>query len=407
MTLQDSQFRKWTSAALLSFVTAGLLGLIMRLAFVIELPEWINYMNVKHAHSHIAMLGWIYSGLFVFIVSLFDITRNSYHRLFWWTQISILGMLITFLIQGYATFSIIFSSLHIFLSYFFIISVFRDVKSQKTLSLSSKFLFTALFFLFLSTLGIWSIAPIIKLTGGRTAWYYGAIQFFLHFQFNGWFVFAIIALILRKLEKENMPVPTSRLNSFYYLLTISCLLTYALAVTWSTPEHYIFWINSIGVAIQFVALIYMIRIIKLLAPSIRSLFSKWSFFLLKLSIWSLILKISMQTLVAVPQIATISYTVRNFVIGFIHLLMLGSLSLFLIALICNRISQSDAPGRTSILVFLFGFLVTELLLFGQGTMFWIGAGFIPYYDLLILGGSLLMVAGVMVFTYRFFFFRFR
>jgi hypothetical protein len=102
-------------------------------------------------------------------------------------------------------------------------------------------------------------------------------------------------------------------------------------------------------------------------------------------------KILIQTLVAVPTLAVVSYTMRNFVIGFIHLLMLGALSTFIFGLMDDvKLSWH----RWVIPFFLAGFILTEGLLFGQGLLIWLGFGFIPYYYVLISLASVLLPVSV-------------
>ncbi len=55
----------------------------------------------------------------------------------------------------------------------------------------------------LSTLGVWSMAPLLANGLSGTEWYYWSIQFFLHFQFNGWFWFAALALWSRWAETHG------------------------------------------------------------------------------------------------------------------------------------------------------------------------------------------------------------
>lgn len=394
--IQKYRLANWTKAALLSFIVSALFGVIMRWAFVAELPDWIEYKNIRHAHSHVAMLGWLYSGLYIFIVHAFRLDIKKYGPLFWWTQFSIIGMFISFPVQGYGTVSIIFSVLHIILSYVFILYVFRDLNHRRgdEQSVSVTFLKTSLIFLFISTLGTWSLGPILFSSAGRSTLYYGAIQFFLHFQFNGWFIFSMIAIFLQLMKKKGLVFSEGKLERFYYLLSVSCILTFALAITWSTPDKFIFWINSLGVIIQLLALIYLLKIIIPEQKEIREKLHYFGYFLFSLAFLGLVLKIAVQTSVAVPYIATISYTMRNFVIGFIHLLMLGSISIFLFAMIHEIFQNKENGIRNGIYIFLAGFILSELLLFIQGVMLWMTKGFLPYYNELLLFSSLLMPLAV-------------
>lgn len=51
------------------FLIAALLGLILRSFYVLEIP--ITFKFVVHAHSHIALLGWIYIALTTIIYKLY------------------------------------------------------------------------------------------------------------------------------------------------------------------------------------------------------------------------------------------------------------------------------------------------------------------------------------------------
>src|SRR5690606_30238438 len=82
----------YTKTALVNFFAAACLGLTLRYAFVSEIS--INYKNVMHAHSHVAMLGWIYLILIVQLQQAFGYEVNrSFSIIFWLTECTILGML--------------------------------------------------------------------------------------------------------------------------------------------------------------------------------------------------------------------------------------------------------------------------------------------------------------------------
>ena len=386
---------RWSRVAIAFFVIAALLGALLRLAFVVELPEWLWYKNLQHAHSHVAMMGWLYGALFLLIIHMFNLDPSRYRALFWWTQVSVVGMLIAFPIQGYGLFSILFSTLHILLSYVFCHHVLRDLKHRIVeRSISALFLRTALIFMVVSTFGTWALGFIMNSPLKGTAWYYASIQFFLHFQFNGWFIFAALALAFKYWEKKGLSFSGSLTERFYQLLLVSCILTYALAITWSTPDKLIFWVNSLGVLIQVGALITLAMLISRMAKKIRSTLQRWTYFLWTIGFYALAIKIVIQTLVAIPYLATVSYTIRNFVVGFVHLLMLGALSTFIMGLMHEEIQPSSKSGKVGVYIFLMGFLATEFLLFLQGLMLWMEMGFITNYHLVIFIASILLPLGL-------------
>src|SRR5690606_24662500 len=120
--------KKLVLVCLLNFFIAAVMGLLLRYAFV--QPIEVNYRYLTHAHSHAAMLGWVYLMLFTLIVHYFiPIKKPIYNRLFWITELAVIGMLVSFPFQGYAAVSISFSTLHIFCSYYFAYLIFKHHKT--------------------------------------------------------------------------------------------------------------------------------------------------------------------------------------------------------------------------------------------------------------------------------------
>ncbi|MDB4727810.1 hypothetical protein OAF63_03380 [Saprospiraceae bacterium] len=404
----------WFKAALVNLLIAAIMGAILRFAFVAEIPGF-KFQYFLHGHSHVAMLGWVYLALFAFLIHSFLPAEKQkskyYHRLFWSTQASVLGMLIAFPLQGYAAFSIVFSAIHVVLSYLFILRFLKDLRltikapsigaiTNKDTSIRSvfshKFIRASFWFLIVSTIALWAMGPIMALDLKGTAWYYSGVQFYLHFQFNGWFIFAVLGLFFKILEDKGIVLPPKLMQNFFILLVISCVLTYALAVTWSTPLPILFLINSVGVTIQFAALVCFLLIIKRLWKELKSFFPKWVGVFFTVAFGCFVLKILIQTAVVVPYIGTVGYTIRNFVIGFLHLMLLGMITGFLLGFGAQKdmINRQDKWVRIGFVFFLIGFLLSELILFGQGLLFWGAMGFIPKYYEILFGVSVLMPLGI-------------
>ncbi|NNE25741.1 MAG: hypothetical protein HKN09_02760 [Saprospiraceae bacterium] len=370
------KYKYWFLSTLIFFSLASLIGFLLRLAFVVEMPESFEYRNWQHAHSHLAMMGWLSSAFIGLVIWLYKLKHPQFNRLFWASQAAVGVLLISFPIQGYGPISITFSCIYLLSIYLLSFYLFQAINKSVDTGMSRLILKTAIWFLIISTLGIFGLGPIIACGLKGSKLYYAAVQFFLHFQFNGWFVFVMIALIVEFLKQKNIPFHSKKLYRGYLFLTISCLLSYAQAVSWSTPEDFIFYTNSAGVILQIVGIYLILKALPLwntIGDRMGAQLNPWIF---KLAIFCIVVKASIQTLVAIPSIAIISYTIRNFVIGFIHLLMLGGLSLFILA--CFRYMQLLRKGNR-FYIFLAAFLSTEALLFGQGLLLWMGKGFMPYY----------------------------
>lgn len=388
--------KHWILICFINFFVAALMGLFLRLMYVAPVT-WLNFQFLLHGHSHVTMLGWVYLMLYSLIVHFF-IPKEAqqkpvYNRLFWVTEIAVIGMMVRFPVEGYALFSIAFSTLHILCSYYFCRLVWKD--SQPT-SLPEKLLLrTALFFMILSTLGVWCLGPAVGLLGKASAFYQIAIQFFLHFQFNGWFLFAVLALFFHQLRVN---IDKKQFRLFYNLLVTATFLTLALPVSWYLPNPVFCWINSLGVVLQLGAFLIFVPIIK---PHFEPFFSALQPIektVYGFALFSLALKIGIQLLVLIPGLDQISHQIRNFVIGYIHLTMLGIISGFLLGFVLKNkfINGKNSWVDWGIQLFLLGFVATEILLFLQGGYFFFDQGPLPGYQQKLFIASIGLPAGLLM-----------
>lgn len=364
------------------------MGLLLRYVFV--QPIEFNYRFLTHAHSHIAMLGWVYLMLFTLIVHYFiPYKKPIYNRLFWATQFAVVGMLFSFPFQGYAAVSITFSTLHIFCSYYFAYLIFKHHKTEN--KAISKLLKMALTFMLVSTIGVWCLGPAVATVGQASAFYQIAIQFFLHFQFNGWYMFAVIAVFFYKLQLQD----SKQFRLFFKFLIISTILTFALPINWFAPHPVLLWINGIGVICQLIALYYFIIIVK---SPLKNMLNTQASITKNMYVFALVcfwIKIVFQTISLIPEVSNLAYQHRNFVIGFIHLTMLGVISGFLFAfLLQTNLIKHSKTLTFGMYVFILGFVLTELILLIQGGFFYFGIGLLPNYYLILFLCSILLPLGI-------------
>lgn len=380
--------KKLVLICLINFFIAAILGLLLRYAFV--QPIEINYRFLTHAHSHIAMLGWVYLMLYTFIVHYFIPDKKPvYNRLFWLTEFAVIGMLLSFPFQGYAVVSITFSTLHIFCSYYFTYLIFKHHHTKnKAVGLLLK---TALVFMLVSTIGVWCLGPAVSALGQTSSFYQIAIQFFLHFQFNGWFLLAILAVLFHKLQIQN----TQQFRLFYKYLIAATVLTFALAIYWFESHYILYWVNSLGVISQFIALYYFIIIVK---PTIKKAIKTQASitkYIYTFAIVCFVFKCIIQSITLIPDISNLLYQHRNFVIGFIHLSMLGVITGFLFAILLHDcFIKHTKILKFGIYSFVLGFIVTELLLVYQGFLFYFGIGMMPHYYLTLFVSSIFLPLGI-------------
>jgi hypothetical protein len=386
--------RRWFNIALVNFGIAAILGCVLRAIYIWEIP-FVRFKPLLNAHSHVAMLGWAFIAMVVFLLQ--DETEKGPSRksniLLAVAQIAVVGMLIGFPVQSYGTFTIAVSVLHMLAGYWLGVQVWKATCTWRANG-SRLLVRMAVVLMYLSTVGTWALGPIISGGGFGTELYYWSIQFYLHFQLNGWFWFGALALWSRWAETHGARHVLDRFTIRLWL--VSVVLTFALAIAWSEHHWTVYAVNSIGVVLQLWAGWRTAKAILKAQKMLQDKAPLWAWRCVTYSLIGMGLKVLMQAAVAIPQVAIMAFTVRNFVIGFIHLNTLGAISmmLFAMALVRGWFVSTSMTARVGLSLFTAGMLLSEAVLFLQGLLFWVGYGMIPGYYGIILGVSVLIPAGV-------------
>ncbi|MEP6259967.1 MAG: hypothetical protein ABJ092_00205 [Gillisia sp.] len=392
------KLKRHTNIALGYFLLVGLLGILLRLFFIAPIPG--NFRFIVHAHSHIALLGWVYIGLITLIYKMYytEVDRsNTYKRIFWFTNFTVLGMLITFPFQGYALFSITFSTLFLFASYFLSWFFLKNIPVHYKGSNSYKCIKASLIFLIFSSIGPWAIGGVMATLGNTSIWYKLSIYFYLHFQYNAWFILALAGIFFYLLEKTGLSINKEKFRSFYLLLISAIILSFFLSVLWVNPPVIFYLLAGAGAILQIAALV---KFLILILPAWRTFKNKTSplvKLLLKITLFFLIIKVFMQLLTALPYFASLSYRYTDFVIGYLHLVFLGIIS---IALFAFLVQFGLLKFRKKIFLLYFtGFILSEILIFYKGIAMWLGWPFVSeYFTVLVAVSSLMPLAiGILLF----------
>ncbi|MEK6513025.1 hypothetical protein [Myroides odoratimimus] len=379
---------------LVNFLTAALLGLLLRSMFVYPI-EGVTFLYILHTHSHIALLGWLYLLVYVLFVQQFGIKtpkeEKFYARLFWMTQLAVLGMALTFPFMGYAAASIAFSTLHIICSYVFVIHLWKNNTASGTQQ--GVLLKTSLFFMAFSTFGVWCLGPAVGMMGKASAFYQICIQFFLHFQFDGWFLTAFLALLFAIVFKGYS---LSKFKPFYYTWIVSVILTYALPVSWYVELPILHYLNAVGVLLQLYSVGYLIKPFFKIFKQRNNNESIFVWLLLVLAGICLIMRIGTQLLAISESIAIQLQALRSWIIGFIHLNMLGVLSGFGVWLMVQeKRIVVNTWLKIGILFLVVGFVLTEIILFIQGLQGFIGVVWVVNTPVLLFWASVLLPISIL------------
>lgn len=332
---------------------AVIFAAVIRSSFIFGMGTWFNYKYFLHTHSHLAFLGWIFNIIYYFLLKQYALLeRKKYAYLFIALNISVLGMLLTFPFQGYAVGSIIFSTLHILLSYFFAIFLYRDTRGDS--SIHRKFAMAALLFMVISSIGPFSLAPIIVNGMKDTIWYDLSIYFYLHFQYNGWFILSIVSLIAYSIKVKDQ----DNWKRAYNLFLISTFLNFSLSTLWTDPGWVINIVSVLSSMMQFHAIFLMSKDIFV---HLRSM-DRFKSIILK-SIFALfVIKVFFALAGSIQEVAMFVYYNRNLVIGYLHLVFLGIVTPFFFVKLADDLGLSTStPHKRSIILYLLFFLISELL----------------------------------------------
>lgn len=386
---------KQLEARLLQFAFANLLivsllGVVLR-AYPFTSSILFEYKNLLHGHSHFAFGGWVMPVLLALIIKAFPelhekISFRHWRNISFLLLFSAYGMLVFFPLQGYKAGSIIFSTLSVLAGYYLAFVCWKALKKIENKTIAHSYLKWGLVFLVVSAIGPFATGPLIAMNYQGKPIYYNAIYFYLHFQYNGWFQFAVLAF----LYKFFTPAGGWRYSKIvFWLFTIACLPAYALSVLWTQPSIVFNIIGGTAAFMQLLACFFLWKDLRRL--DIHNRLTKW---MLLLVFSFFLLKNFLQFFSAFQFVADMAYQYRNFVIAYLHLVLLGVISLFAILLV---IKQYKLPVtglmKMGVAIFIFSFITTEFMLvlsaFGGMMQF-----VIPHFSFWLLAASCFFPAGL-------------
>ncbi|MFP5079035.1 hypothetical protein [Pedobacter sp. JCM 36344] len=369
METQQFETLKWVKIALINFVVLALVGVILRYKINFPLPL-IDQKFLLHGHSHFAFVGWVTIALMSLMVDYLSrqnisVNFKRYRVTLIANMVTAYAMLFTFMVQGYAFLSITFSTLSIFVSYFFIYQYWQDLKKVNDRSYARVWFKTALILWAVSSIGAFTLAYLMATHIKVQDYFFAAIYFFLHFQYNGWFVFTCLGLLCS--VKTNYSPTLQKINKkLFLILIITVIPTYLLSILWLRVPTYLYWIGTISGVLQLAAILYLISIFKFMKNSGLYTFSKTTQYLWLLALSCFVLKIILQGLSTIPYLSSLAFGFRPIVIAYLHLCFLGVISFFIVGFFNQIMPDQQKLNLTGAKLFISGVLLQELILMIQG-----------------------------------------
>lgn len=352
---------KFTRIPLLFLFLGSLLGVCLRWQIVFPTPG-VNYTYFLHGHSHIMFLGWIFNVLFLgFTSNHIAKNRQTFFRmLFIILQVFVVGMMISFPLQGYGFYSILFSTLHTLGAIFFIVKFFKETKHATTTS--AWYASISLLFFIVSAAGPMLLGYLMANGLAQSNWYYFAIYFYLHFQYNGFFIFGIFSLFFDLVESRKINFSLRTTRTVGIIFAVVCIPAYGLSVLWAKPGNIFNISGAIVGLIQLYAVILLGNLLRKISNELKAAFSKSSFHILIIVFIAFALKLVLQFISAFPAAAQLAYELRPIVIAYIHLVLIGVITLFIFVWYVESGLINKRFGSILIVLFTILFAAMELCL---------------------------------------------
>lgn len=358
----------WVRIAFMNLLLVASLGVIMRYKIQYSLP-WLDQKNLQHAHSHFAFGGWVSLCLMAFMVQMLagglpPSRLVLYQRLLAAQLVTAVGMLVSFALQGYALYSISFSTASIILSFWFTSVYWQDLNRISVRSAAPWFK-AALFFGLISALGTLALVYMMASRHIPQKAYLASVYWYLHFQYNGWFFFGCMGLLAHYLEKHFVTAVVSK--TVFNLFAWACIPAYGLSVLWLSLPWYIYML-VVAAAVGQVAGFGL-----LLQQAFRR---PWSMVfngsvtgkrIFQFVVVAFSIKLLLQLGSVIPSVSKLAFGFRPVVIAYLHLVLLAVTSTFLVAYaFWTGFLGTGRQLRLGIWVFITGILANELVLAVQG-----------------------------------------
>ena len=213
----------------------------------------------------------------------------------------VLVMLVAFLIEGYAFYSILFSTIHLWISYVLLIRLWKRIKEHNTLTQFVKY---GIIFHFTSSLGPYILGPLMILEMHNSPWYQQAIFFYLHFQYFGVFFVWMLAIIFIKSK-----LILTKNNSYVIITSLIILFTHSLDYSF---DHYL--INILGFGASLFLFLFLLKI----KNELFDFQKKYK------SLFGIILLIAFLNIIgSIPVVANLVVESRFLLIAWLHFIFLG------------------------------------------------------------------------------------
>lgn len=386
----------WLRFSVFNFLLVAVLGVLMRYKIAYSLPI-VDQKHVQEAHSHFAFYGWITQIIYVLIIRylhgiLSEQQLKKYHTLLVVNAISAFVMIPSFIYNGYYWLSIAASTAALLTSFVFFFFLLMDLKGKQ--DLAKPWFIGGLFFAVISSAGVFGLSYMMSSGNMTQNLYLGSTYYYLHFQYNGFFIFSCIGFLFHSLKEIGAEISEKDNKIIFWLMFVGCVIGFGLSVLWIKMPLWIFIAIILGTIAQTVGAVKLYLVLKKNWPKLVLNFSALQRFVLMYVGFAFFAKIVLQLGSTIPALSQFAFGFRNVVIAYLHLILLMCVSAFLInQILATNVFKITKPVTTGLKLLLLGIFLNEAVL-GLMGIFSIKYISIPYTPQILLAVSLLMLVSL-------------
>ena len=386
----------WLRFSVFNFLIVAVLGVLMRYKIAYSLPI-VDQKHVQEAHSHFAFYGWITQIIYVLLIRylhgfLSEQQLKKYHTLLVVNAISAFVMIPSFIYNGYYWASIAASTAALLTSFVFFFFLLMDLKGKQ--DLAKPWFLGGLFFAVISSVGVFGLSYMMSSGNMTQNLYLGSTYYYLHFQYNGFFIFTCIGLLLHSLKEIGAEISEKDNKMIFWLMFVGCVIGVGLSVLYMKMPLWIFIVIIFGTIAQTIGAVKFYLVVKKNWPKVVLNFSALQRFVLMYVGFAFFAKIVLQLGSTIPALSQFAFGFRNVVIAYLHLILLMCVSVFLInQILATNVFRITKPVTTGLKLLLLGIFLNEAVL-GLMGIFSIKYISIPYTPQILLAVSLLMLVSL-------------
>jgi hypothetical protein len=391
---------RWVDIVIFNFCVVAFLGFILRSKILFSIP-FLDYNRLLDAHFHFAFGGWVTLALAMLLI--YDVlpAGQSERPVYRWLLIGILAaswiLLISSPLPANSIGASIFSTLFILVTYAFAWVYIADILKAPVSKTVKLLAISALVCMVLASVGIFTLAYLFATRSLSMFAYRDALYTYLHLEYNGFFTLAVFAILFHRLEQKMSSSAKQKAYEFSVMLCASTIPSLFLTYLWRDPNEVyrvIAICGSITLLLSFVLLVRLVfslrEVYTSFTPIIRNM--------LLLSVSSFALKIFLQSFTLFPAVGNAVFGDRPVIIGFLHLVFLGFVTLFLMATFAESgfLNVRFGFNRFTLIIFTAVVILNEVILMtqGLGAMFTISSRIFPWLlwwiSIGLFGGAILI-----------------